>query len=536
MKILQANAAAMTRNARPTRIYWRQWGKSGSVYPSTYFVTGKYVTANEWGKGARGVNTLLIDIDSTVRTFVQALALSLGQSSVTLYERDSDDLVPRAHAGLGTVIERVRIDRGVIGRVFRSARAALVADVATDAEFLAFASDVASEIAVPVLVDGAVFGVVDVQSATPLDALDLALLEQMTERISAVIQQAERFAAAERRATRAEKLLEIGVALAASLDPGAVVEAVLDEIAALVTYEGAALLTITADGKLRLADGRGPFAVNPDLFEGIEPAAYSLTRTMAETGKPFLISDVPTHFNGAIPPAFAWLGSVIVAPLRVEGQMIGAIMVGGATRARYTPDDAAAVAELARHAAIALRNAHLHAAVAQAAQTDALTGLFNRGALMERLERELDRSRRYARPLALIFFDLDRFKNLNDTYGHPFGDRVLRELARTATHTLRSIDLVGRYGGEEFIAVLPETDGAQALVVADRLRANISRLRLDAPSGADVRATISAGIAVFPEHAITMDALIRVADTALYAAKNAGRNRVVYEPAAGSNQ
>ncbi|MCA1667299.1 MAG: diguanylate cyclase [Thermomicrobia bacterium] len=474
------------------------------------------------------MSIVMIDMDETVRTFVHALAVSLEQSSVTLYERDGDDLVPRAHGGLGTIIERVRIDRGVIGRVFRTAQPALVRETENDADFLPFGTNVQSEMVVPILVDGAVFGVVDVQSARPLDPFDLELLALVTQRISATIQQAKRYAGAERRAARAETLLDIGVSLGASLDPGAVVEAVLDQIARLVPYEGAALLTLAEGGILRLADGRGPFAVNADLFAGIEPGAYSLTKAMTETGKPFLISDVPTHYNGVTPPAFAWLGSVIVAPLRVEGQLIGAIMVGGTTRARYTPDDAAIVAELARHAAVALRNAQLHDAVAHAAQTDALTGLFNRGALLERLERELERSRRYGRSLTVIFFDLDRFKNINDTYGHQFGDRVLRDLARIATQTVRSIDLVGRYGGEEFVAVLPETDGAQALIVAERLRLNVARHRLDLPSGEAVGTTISAGVAVFPADATTMDTLIRIADTALYAAKAGGRNRVQY--------
>jgi len=483
------------------------------------------------GKGIASVSIVMIDMDETVRTFVHALAFSLEQCSVTLYERDGDDLVPRAHAGLGTVIERVRIDRGVIGRVFRTAASALVSNIEKDTDFLPFAMGVRSEMAVPVLVDGAVFGVVDVQSAQSLDQFDLELLELITQRISATIQQAERYANAERRATRAETLLDSGVSLSASLDPGAVMEAVLDQVARLIPYEGAALLTMTEGGRLRLADGRGPFAVNADLFEGIEPGEYSLTKTMTETGKPFLMSDVLTHYNGATPPAFAWLGSVIVAPLRVEGHLIGAIMVGSTTRARYTPDDAAIVAELARHAAVALRNAQVHTAVAYAAQTDALTGLFNRGALLERLERELERSRRYGRSLAVIFFDLDRFKSINDTYGHQFGDRMLRDLARIATRAVRSIDLVGRYGGEEFIAVLPETDGAQALIVAERLRMSVGRHRLALSTGEVVRATISAGVAVFPADATTMDTLLRFADTALYAAKAGGRNQVQYEPA-----
>ncbi|HEY8292760.1 MAG TPA: GAF domain-containing protein, partial [Thermomicrobiales bacterium] len=234
------------------------------------------------------MSIVMIDMDETVRTFVHTLATSLAQASVTLYERDGDDLVPRAHAGLGTVIERVRIDRGVIGRVFRTAHSALVQEVEKDADFLRFGTNVQSAMTVPVLVDGTIFGVVDVQSAQPLDQFDLELLELITQRIGAAIQLAERYASAERRAARAETLLDIGVSLGASLDPGAVMEAVLDQIARLVPYEGAALLTMAEGGQLRLADGRGPFAVNADLFEGIEPGEYSLTKAMTETGKPFL--------------------------------------------------------------------------------------------------------------------------------------------------------------------------------------------------------------------------------------------------------
>ena len=238
----------------------------------------------------------------------------------------------------------------------------------------------------------------------------------------------------------------------------------------------------------------------------------------------------PTHYGGATPPAFAWLGSVIVAPLRVEGRLVGAIMVGGTTRARYTPDDAAIVAELARHAAIALRNAQRHDAVARAAQTDALTGLFNRGALLERLERELERSRRYGRSLAVIFFDSTASKASTTPTATSSATACCAIWRASPQRRCAVLSLVGRYGGEEFVAVLPETDGAQALVVAERLRANVARHRLDLASGEEVRATISAGVAVFPADATTMDTLLRIADTALYAAKAGGRNQVRYEP------
>lgn len=165
-------------------------------------------------------------------------------------------------------------------------------------------------------------------------------------------------------------------------------------------------------------------------------------------------------------------------------------------------------------------------------RTDALTGLFNRRYLEERFTGEFERSRRYRSALACLMFDIDHFKRLNDGYGHPFGDRVIRGTAEVLLRTMRDVDLVGRYGGEEFVALLPETGPDEALRVAERVRASIAQTPYETEAGELVRVTVSIGVANHPSPAIAArDELLRAADDALYKAKQAGRDRVVVSDA-----
>lgn len=168
------------------------------------------------------------------------------------------------------------------------------------------------------------------------------------------------------------------------------------------------------------------------------------------------------------------------------------------------------------------------------ATTDVLTQANNRRHVLELTRREIVRQQRTGRPLALLVLDLDHFKTVNDTHGHATGDAVLVGVSAACREALRAMDIFGRIGGEEFLVVLPETDEAQAIASADRLRARIAALETPAPT-ASVRITVSIGIAVSNTKAADVDAaltrLLRDADTALYAAKSGGRNRcVVWRP------
>lgn len=165
------------------------------------------------------------------------------------------------------------------------------------------------------------------------------------------------------------------------------------------------------------------------------------------------------------------------------------------------------------------------------ADSDALTGLPNHRAMMQILDKELERSRRYGRPYAVLFVDLDHFKALNDSCGHAAGDAALCELVAIVGTTLRGVDTFGRWGGEEFVIVLPETAGDEALSVAERVRAAVAAHAFRAGDG--VHLTCSVGVAAYPADAVDRDGLVEAADRAMYAAKHLGRNqaRAAADPA-----
>ena len=167
------------------------------------------------------------------------------------------------------------------------------------------------------------------------------------------------------------------------------------------------------------------------------------------------------------------------------------------------------------------------AALQRLATTDPLTNIFNRRYFFDIAAEELERSLRYHHAMALVIFDIDHFKKINDQHGHRVGDQTLEMLARVCRDNLRRVDILARYGGEEFVVLLPETGRDEALVVAERLRRVAAEMRVPIPGG-EVRLTISLGLALCCQvEPVELDQLIELADRAMYQAKNSGRNRVM---------
>ena len=164
-------------------------------------------------------------------------------------------------------------------------------------------------------------------------------------------------------------------------------------------------------------------------------------------------------------------------------------------------------------------------ALYQLSNTDPLTGAFNRRHFMTLMDRERKIAERYETPLSLLLLDIDHFKKINDTYGHPTGDEAIKAIAETCRRQVRSTDTFCRYGGEEFIVALPQTDEAGATIAAEHLRKGVSKIELMADDGRPVRFTVSIGVATFVRKS-TVEQLIECADQALYAAKLGGRNQV----------
>ncbi len=192
----------------------------------------------------------------------------------------------------------------------------------------------------------------------------------------------------------------------------------------------------------------------------------------------------------------------------------------------FSSDQRESAGWLVGHAAIALSNARLHRTVEQQALVDSLTGLANRRLCSAALEKELARAERFGEPLTLVLADIDDFKRINDRWGHPTGDDVLKTFADRLRESVREIDLAGRWGGEEFALLLPGTDLEGGRQLAERIRGQLGVQELRAPDGEPILISASFGVASFPA-AANKNELVSAADLALYEAKRTGKDQVV---------
>ena len=222
------------------------------------------------------------------------------------------------------------------------------------------------------------------------------------------------------------------------------------------------------------------------------------------------------------------IGSQAAVPLRSGERVTAVLVVAWTEHHELDPAQVDRIHVIASQAALALHNALLHEELERLSVTDRLTELYNHGYFQQRLEEELERASRFGRTLSLIMLDIDDFKKFNDRWGHPRGDTVLRAVSAVIRQNLREIDVAARYGGEEFIVVLPETDEAGALAVAERIRRSMADHEFDAGNGAPVvRQTVSLGVATYPVHGVTAPRLVEAVDAAMYEAKRRGKNQVI---------
>jgi diguanylate cyclase (GGDEF)-like protein len=215
-------------------------------------------------------------------------------------------------------------------------------------------------------------------------------------------------------------------------------------------------------------------------------------------------------------------GERLRLPVTAGRETFGTLVLVGQ---RFSKDQCETATWLVGHAAIALANVRKHKTVEKQALVDPLTGLANRRVAEGALETELARADRFDEPLAVLMADLDDFKAINDRWGHPFGDEVLREFAAALRESIREIDLSGRWGGEEFAVVLPGTDVEGGAALAERIRDNLRNRAVTAPDGELVGFTASFGVAAYPD-VEAKDDLVAAADAALYEAKRAGKDQV----------
>ena len=252
------------------------------------------------------------------------------------------------------------------------------------------------------------------------------------------------------------------------------------------------------------------------------PRNNGLTAQVARNAEWIVVPDMRDHPIYKNTPS-AWTGSIVGIPLIANENVVGVMSISRTNVGDFQESDLRLLELLAEQAAIAISNARLHEQVSRAANRDTMTGLPNRRALDERLENEVDIAHRTGYSFAVVMMDLDGFKNVNDQYGHPVGDRVLRTLFNYLNIGIRSNDFLARYGGDELTLVLRQSDQPIARTVTDKLLARLEKFDFELPDGSTPNLGMSGGIALYPIHGRTPTELIRAADQALYQAKKYNR-------------
>jgi diguanylate cyclase (GGDEF)-like protein len=234
-------------------------------------------------------------------------------------------------------------------------------------------------------------------------------------------------------------------------------------------------------------------------------------------------SDV-RNYRSPMPFKTKNIGSIFLLPLLYERELLGILVLLMGERDALSPQQRELLEVLCNQASASLANAKFHAEIERLAISDGLTGLFNHRHFQERLTQEMRRLERLTGSLSVLILDIDYFKRVNDTYGHPVGDAVLKGVAEIIRTTIREIDIAARYGGEEFAIILPGTEARGAMKMAERLRKTIMEEKYSG-EGDTFRVTVSIGVAAYPNGVKSKEELIDRADKALYHAKHAGRNQ-----------
>jgi diguanylate cyclase (GGDEF)-like protein len=476
------------------------------------------------------------DVDKILNLIIEKAVqiVEAERGSLMLFDSQSGELYIKSSVGLSKkTVSGVRIKpaEGIAGWVFKEGKPLLIEEGAKDPRFKNFESikeELKSMISVPLKIKDKVIGVINVGNRLKgdiFDSDDLKLLSTFADEAAIAIENAELHQEVKDELRKHTLIYKVNNIITSTLDLKVVLDKIVESVREYFEYLHCAILLLDEQKEsLYIAASDGYLSGSKENFwirlgEGV-------TGKVAAIGKPLLLQDV-TKFKGYI-AGIEGARSELAVPLKVKDKLIGVLNVESKELNAFDEGDLKLLLVLSTPVAIAIQNAQLHQQIKNLAITDELTGLYNFRYLIERLEEEIKRTQRYKRSLALIMADIDHFKKYNDSFGHLEGNKVLKVLADILKVSVREVDIVGRYGGEEFIIILPEAGKEEAREIAERMRFKVERYKFinnkNHPN--ENKLTLSLGVTSCFREFISLESLIYKVDQALYQAKRKGRNRV----------
>ncbi len=333
----------------------------------------------------------------------------------------------------------------------------------------------------------------------------------------------------ERRNNELASMIEIGKALTSSLEVHCVLETIMKQVDRLIKPKAWSLLLVDeVSRELSFEIAVSPVA---EQLKGITlKQGEGIAGWVAQHGVPLLIADVQADPRFAIQfdeQLSYKTRSIIAVPMKIQERVIGVIeLINSYDELMFDDVDQSILTSIADFAAIALVNAKNFDRINELVVTDDLTGLYNSRHFGQLIESEYLRAQRYRTELSLVFLDLDRLKRINDVHGHLVGSRMLSELGRLIGRNIRDCDRAARYGGDEFVVILPQTGKQQALSMAEKMLELMRSTTFLSDDGQAIHLTASFGVATYPQDGDNRTNLVRAADIAMYEAKESGRNCV----------
>ena len=468
------------------------------------------------------------------------LKRSIGAYTVALLWIDDDGeriKLKEVASDADDITENPRLpNAGVLGAVLRDRAPLLVA--ATKPGQLPYYTGKRAGVAlvaVPIIEGGHLRGILAADRENPFTEADRDLLADASAQVLRVVQSEQVFRAVERAKYEHERFYQATARLGRALTLEQVMDTAFEAASAITDYDVAIIaLYDKPRGKHKIAAVRvmptGEGMVDPAQLTDLEFKDNAGLASMVVKNRHYLpASGEPREVSAPIYTRKVKTDdakSLLVLPLLSADEPVGTLTLLARADKRFGKDVREMLAVIANQVAISLQNGFLYKKMETMATTDGLTGLTNHRTFQERFEDLIQRAERHGTKVALLLCDVDFFKKVNDGYGHPVGDEVLRRVARVLQEVPRKIDIPARYGGEEFVVILDNVDVEQARTVAERIRIEISKVVVETEKG-PLSVTESIGIAVFPEDGRDRPTLIERADLALYHAKHTGRNRVV---------